>query len=104
MSRKEQFSEHQLSVLRIDADLQDGALPLTASSLPPTDGGWAAWLFLLGSFMIEMFLWGFPFSFGVLQDYYSTHLPISLHPAGVSAVGTTCSVGSTWYHLRRTAR
>ena len=100
MSLEEQFSDHQLQVLGIDADSQDPTLPPSASSLPPTDGGRAAWLFLLGSFMIEMFLWGFPFSFGVLQDYYSTHLPISLHSAGVSAVGTTCSVGSMWYYLR----
>jgi MFS family permease len=34
---------------------------------------------------------GFPFSFGVLQDYYSTHEPFSSHPKGISAIGTTCS-------------
>jgi hypothetical protein len=28
------------------------------SSLPAADGGWAAWLFLTGSFMIETLLWG----------------------------------------------
>lgn len=37
-------------------------------------------------------LLGFPFSFGVLQDYYSTHLPFSSQPEGISAIGTTCSV------------
>ena len=35
---------------------------------------------------------GFPFSFGVLNDYYSNHKPFSTDSAGVSAVGTTCSV------------
>jgi len=34
---------------------------------------------------------GFPFSFGVLQDYYTNHPPISLEPSGIAAVGTTCS-------------
>lgn len=28
------------------------------SSLPPVDGGRAAWLFLLGSYLIETLLWG----------------------------------------------
>ena len=35
---------------------------------------------------------GFPFSYGVLQDYYITHEPFKGHDKGVSAVGTTCSV------------
>ncbi|KIX98653.1 uncharacterized protein Z520_05954 [Fonsecaea multimorphosa CBS 102226] len=61
------------------------------TTLPPVDGGRAAWLFLSGSFCIEMLLWGFPFSFGVLQDYYSTHPPISRQATGISAIGTTCS-------------
>jgi hypothetical protein len=59
--------------------------------LPPVDTGRAAWLFLTGCFMIEMVLWGFPFSFGVLQEYYSTHPPMSRNPSSISAVGTTCS-------------
>jgi hypothetical protein len=29
-----------------------------APSLPEVDGGYAAWLFLFGSFLIETFLWG----------------------------------------------
>jgi hypothetical protein len=35
---------------------------------------------------------GFPFSYGVLQQYYITHEPFKGHDKGVSAVGTTCSV------------
>ena len=92
MSLEEDFAAHQLQALGNDRDPLDCDPAPAPSPLPPTDSGWQAWLFLLGSFTIEMFLWGFPFSFGVLQDYYTTHHPISLHPAGVSAVGTTCSV------------
>jgi hypothetical protein len=44
---------------------------------------------------------GFPFSFGVLQDYYSTHPPLSQTATGLSAVGTTCSVG---IHLKLAER
>jgi hypothetical protein len=38
-----------------------------------------------------MLLWGFPFSFGVLQAYYRTHPPISENTSGLSAVATTCT-------------
>ena len=94
MALEEHFSDYQLRQLGNDRDRdpREGGSSTVVSPLPPADGGRAAWLFLFGSFMIEMFVWGFPFSFGVLQDYYSNHKPISLHPAGVSAVGTTCSV------------
>jgi hypothetical protein len=94
MALEEHFPGHQLRQLGNDhgRDPREGGSSTTVSHLPPADCGRAAWLFLFGSFMIEMFVWGFPFSFGVLQDYYTNHKPISLHPAGVSAVGTTCSV------------
>ena len=62
------------------------------SSLSSVDGGLQAWLFLTGCFLIEGFLWGFPFSYGVLQEYYRTHEPFSRDPYGLAAVGTTCSV------------
>jgi hypothetical protein len=63
------------------------------SSLPPTDGGKDAWLFLFASFMLEALIWGrpalqfeqlqfvtlhltlvgFASSYGIFQEYYSTH-------------------------------
>src|SRR5436190_23080162 len=94
MAFEEHFPDHQLHQLGNDRDRdpQEADSSTVVSHLPPADRGGAAWLFLFGSFMIEMFLWGFPFSFGVLQDYYTNHQPIARRPAGVSAVGTTCSV------------
>ncbi|KAJ5350010.1 hypothetical protein N7541_007737 [Penicillium brevicompactum] len=70
-------------------------------SLPPVDHGKAAWLCLLGSFVLEMAVWvlilsdhsdilGFPFSFGVLQDYYTSTEPFSRNASGVSVVGSCC--------------
>lgn len=84
------MEEHELrdETATIDGELQ----PVQSQSLPPVDGGRAAWLFLLGCFVIELVLWGFPFSFGVFQVYYNTHPPISLESGSVSAIGTTCSV------------
>src|SRR2546423_1316527 len=92
MSLAETVPDRQLEELENTPDSREDTSQPATSFLPPPDSGWAAWVFLFGCFMIETFLWGFPFSFGVLQDYYTNHEPISLHPAGGSAVGTTCSV------------
>ena len=58
-------------------------------SLPPVDTGKAAYLCLAGCFFIEALVWGFPFSFGVFQQYYSTHEPFSLEPSGIAVIGTS---------------
>ncbi|UPX20785.1 uncharacterized protein EKO05_0011005 [Ascochyta rabiei] len=42
-------------------------------SLPPTDGGKDAWLFLFSCFMLEALIWGFPSTYGVFQEYYSSN-------------------------------
>ncbi|KAI5922670.1 MFS general substrate transporter [Camillea tinctor] len=60
-------------------------------SLPPVDGGKDAWLFLAACFAIEGLVWGFPFSFGVFQDYYNTHAPFAGSPS-IAVIGT-CSMG-----------
>ncbi|KAF2460123.1 putative MFS monocarboxylate transporter [Lineolata rhizophorae] len=58
-------------------------------ALPPADRGKDAWMFLCACFIVEAMVWGFPFSFGVFQTYYSTHEPFSSEPSGIAAVGTT---------------
>lgn len=60
-------------------------------SLPPADGGKDAWLFLTAAFILEALVWGFPFSFGVFETYYSSHEPFSSDGAGVAAIGTTAT-------------
>ena len=61
------------------------------ASLPPADGGYQAWLLLGGCFVINVLIWGFAFSFGVLQEYYTTHEPFSLEPHGIATIGTVTS-------------
>ncbi|WYZ40207.1 hypothetical protein EsH8_IV_000548 [Colletotrichum jinshuiense] len=61
------------------------------SSLPPVDGGKQAWLFLAACFAIEMLVWGFPFSFGVFQNYYSSNPPFAGQP-NIAVIGT-CAMG-----------
>jgi hypothetical protein len=89
-------------------------------SLPPADGGKDALLFLVTGFIVEALVWGqcnvfhseidsrspamtlssanvlagFPFSFGVFQEYYTTHEPFSNEPSGIAIIGTTATVGT----------
>jgi hypothetical protein len=52
----------------------DLTAPENATSLPPADGGKAAWLFLIGATAIEVLIWGIPFSIGVLHAYWTDEL------------------------------
>ncbi|KAL8870244.1 MAG: hypothetical protein Q9174_003668, partial [Haloplaca sp. 1 TL-2023] len=58
-------------------------------TLPQADRGKDAWLFLAGCFMVEALVWGFPFTFGVFQEYYTTHEPFASAPSGIAAIGTS---------------
>lgn len=62
------------------------------SQLPPVDGGKDAWLFLAACFVVEGLVWGFPYSFGIFQDYYTTHPPFSYSPSNLAVIGT-CAMG-----------
>ncbi|KAI9873805.1 MAG: hypothetical protein M1830_010590 [Pleopsidium flavum] len=66
-------------------------------SLPRADGGKDAWLFLAGCFTVEALVWGFPFAFGVFQDYYSTHEPFSAS-SNIAVIGT-CAMGIMYLGL-----
>ncbi|KAI1177169.1 major facilitator superfamily domain-containing protein [Nemania sp. FL0916] len=57
-------------------------------SLPPTDGGKDAWLFLAAVFVVDALVWGFPFAFGVFQNYYNSHAPFAGQP-GIVTIGTS---------------
>lgn len=57
-------------------------------SLPPTDRGKDAWLFLAACWAVEALVWGFGFSFGIFQDYYTTHKPFE-GAGNVAAIGTS---------------
>ncbi|KAF2173734.1 hypothetical protein M409DRAFT_62010 [Zasmidium cellare ATCC 36951] len=81
--------------------------------LPRADGGKDAWLVLAGVFALESVVWGFPFSFGVFQEYYASHEPFSKDSSTTAAISTTASgimylssplvalVLQRWPHIRR---
>jgi hypothetical protein len=71
-------SSHELQTLgNTSSTFHDGGRDEHNSpdqELPPVDGGIQAWRVLLAAFMFEAILWGFPLSFGIFQEYY-TSLP-----------------------------
>jgi hypothetical protein len=62
-----------------------------AGPLPKPDEGKDAWLFLSAGFMIEALVWGFPSSFGLFQEYYSTHQPFDSN-SNIAVIGTCAMV------------
>lgn len=88
------------------------------ASLPRVDGGKDAWSFLAACWVVEAITFGeilpfsagiqlvfpkhlltcehpgFGFSFGIFQDYYSSHKPFS-GSSSIAAIGTTTSVSLT---------
>ncbi|KAK4977559.1 hypothetical protein LTR42_001929 [Elasticomyces elasticus] len=76
---------------RLTATSSTVAAGNVTASLPPADEGYQAWLVLAGCFIINVLIWGFAFSFGVLQEYYTSHEPFSSQPQGLATVGTTAT-------------
>ncbi|CEJ53908.1 hypothetical protein PMG11_00243 [Penicillium brasilianum] len=58
-------------------------------SLPPADGGKAAWLLLASCCLIQLPVWGFSTVFGIFQEYYSTHDVLQGNKGDLATVGTT---------------
>ncbi|KAJ5671477.1 hypothetical protein N7507_000604 [Penicillium longicatenatum] len=74
--------------LRKESALKDD---MNEEYLPQVDGGVHAWLFLLAATMLEALVWGYAFSFGVFQDYYSVHEPFK-ESKNIAVIGT-CAMG-----------
>ncbi|KAL8855925.1 MAG: hypothetical protein Q9178_007439 [Gyalolechia marmorata] len=81
--------------------LDDNSSPVPSDhddpSLPPIDGGKDAWLFLAACFVVEALVWGFPFSYGVFQEYYSSHDPFK-GSDNIAVIGT-CAMGIMYLDL-----
>jgi hypothetical protein len=67
------------------------ASPAGCPRVPRADSGKDAWLFLAACFVLEALIWGFPFTFGIFQDYYSKHGPFK-EQANIAVIGTCATV------------
>ncbi|KAI0042829.1 MFS general substrate transporter, partial [Auriscalpium vulgare] len=57
--------------------------------LAPVDSGVQAWTFVFCSFILESFVWGLPFSYGVFQQWYLSNPPFEgTSEATINAIGT----------------
>jgi len=74
-------------------DVHDGMTD--GRSLLPTDRGASAWLVLLGAFVLEGLVWGFLYSYGVFQEFYSRSEEFRSSHARLPLVGTV-SAGLTF--------
>lgn len=61
-------------------------------SLPRADGGKDAWLVLAACFFLEALVWGFPFAFGVFNEYYAEEPLFADSKSIIPAIGTTQTV------------
>ncbi|KAJ3986211.1 MFS general substrate transporter [Lentinula detonsa] len=52
---------------------------LDVASLHPADAGFHAWAYLGSAWVLDCFLWGLPFSYGVFLKYYSVSSPVFNH-------------------------
>ncbi|KIX03798.1 uncharacterized protein Z518_07351 [Rhinocladiella mackenziei CBS 650.93] len=59
-----------------------------ARSTASSDGGWQAWTYVLGGFLVFFNIWGFTFAFGAFQSYYALHLHPSHSASSISWIGT----------------
>ncbi|PSN62514.1 MFS general substrate transporter [Corynespora cassiicola Philippines] len=67
----------------------DLASDTIAHTVPPKDSGRDAWLVLTSGLILGAMVWGFPYSFGVFQEYYLRQKEFSSSHSGVAAIGTT---------------
>ncbi|KAF2833465.1 MFS general substrate transporter [Ophiobolus disseminans] len=74
--------------MELDSSSTWREIPDTQFKLPPTDGGKDAWRCLAAGFCMEVIVWGFPWSYGIFQDYYSSSPPFA-GSSGVSIIGTS---------------
>lgn len=87
-----QALDPQVTVCNVDtANEDERSLTNSITALPPTDTGYRAWLCLGACFLVNSLIWGFAFSWGVLQEYYMSHEPFSSQKSGIPAVGTTAT-------------
>lgn len=50
---------------------------LRTAELPPVDRGKHAMLFVAAAFVLETFIWGYSFTFGIVQVYLHSHPPFN---------------------------
>ncbi|KAH8100922.1 hypothetical protein BXZ70DRAFT_907080 [Cristinia sonorae] len=82
----------EAGILRINsvAGSSEPDASVNVQQLPPVDSGHQAWLFCFASFVLETLVWGFGFSYGIFQGYYTSNPPFNTASRiAIGAIGPT---------------
>ncbi|GAA5979675.1 hypothetical protein JCM11641_004051 [Rhodosporidiobolus odoratus] len=63
------------------------------ASLPPVDGGKAAWMFVLAAWVLETFVWGAGYSSGTILLYFQSHEPWKSQSSALLTAASTTQLG-----------
>ncbi|KAF4619928.1 hypothetical protein D9613_004669 [Agrocybe pediades] len=78
---------------------ENGTTDASDARLPPVDEGRQAVLFCLSACVLETVVWGWNNTYGIFQDYYTSHPPFNASTsAAISVVGTT-SLGIQYFEI-----
>lgn len=74
-------------LLSEDDDDNSSSSSLSEPKLPPVDRGRGAWTCLIGCWLVEAVVWGFPLAFGIWESHYSEH-PLFHDSLNIPTIGT----------------
>ncbi|EAQ84311.1 hypothetical protein CHGG_10715 [Chaetomium globosum CBS 148.51] len=97
MSEKSNHDQQGAGLTSLVESAQASHESINAKPPPPADRGKDAYLFLASCCVLEAVVWGLPFTYGVFNDYYSTHGPFD--GSGNLAIVGTCSLGMLYLDL-----
>ncbi|KZT57503.1 MFS general substrate transporter [Calocera cornea HHB12733] len=86
------LAETQQASRGTEAQRSESERELLATELAPVDRGRQAWTFVMAAFILETFVWGFGFCFGVFQNYLTSYPDspfLGSTPTLISVIGTT---------------
>ncbi|KAJ4991668.1 major facilitator superfamily transporter [Stagonosporopsis vannaccii] len=89
--RQASIYDSNIELSTINPNRDEVAPTETEFSLPPVDTGKDAWLFLFSAFVLEVLVWGFPWAYGIFQEYYSSNPPFQ-GERNIAIIGT-CAMG-----------
>ncbi|KAH7335031.1 major facilitator superfamily domain-containing protein [Rhizoctonia solani] len=88
-SSKQNSACSSQETLRDESNYNGDSQKKSFDDLPPMDSGIRAWTFVASSFILETLIWGFGFTYGVFQEYFTREKTFGdASEAALGAIGT----------------